>query len=244
MRDLHPDYRIVRELPSAFGRAYEAERRSTGQIVRLRRFAVPGLSSEERSSLDGELRESCARAALVTTPRVVRVHELAGAPGGGWVLVTDHMEGPSLVDLRPYDDPDFNGAMLSYVAKGLAEALRDMHRAGVAHGCVMPGWVLADHEGFVRLDGLGLAPVLARTKRKSSRSPAHGSRRKRSRRPEVDWYRLQPHTEDLPGQERDIFQVAVILSYCVTGKLPLGGEGTSPAASGEFAKWLHRLSLN
>lgn len=241
MREPHPDYRIVRELPSAFGRAYEAERRSTGQLVRLRRFAVPGLSPEERSSLDGELRESCARAALVTTPRVVRVHELADAPGGGWVLVTDRAEGSSLVDLRPYEDPDFNGAILSYVAKGLSEALRDMHRAGVAHGCVMPGWVLGDQDGHVRLDGLGLAPALARTKRKSSRARA---RRKRPRRPEVDWYRLQPHTEDLPGQERDIFQVAVILSYCMTGKLPLGGEGTSPAASGEFAKWLHRLSLN
>lgn len=129
-------------------------------------------------------------------------------------IVTEYAPGPSLADAVESEGPLPAGS-LSALAGGLAEALQEIHRAGLVHRDLKPSNVLLT-AGGPRVTDFGISRVLERSTAVAvAGSPGFLS-------PEQARGRAEP------GPASDVFSLGGLLVYAATGAGPFG-VGPTPA---------------
>ena len=146
--------------------------------------------------------------ARVRGERIVRVIE-AGADARGPFLVTEYAAGPSLAASVEAIGP-FGPEGLSALAAGLAEALADIHAAGVVHRDLKPSNVILAADGPKVID-FGIARVLDSVSLTRT-GMTIGSVGYTA--PEQVWGQA--------GPAADIFAWAVTVAYAASGQPPFG----------------------
>ncbi|TVL92103.1 serine/threonine-protein kinase [Streptomyces sp. SAJ15] len=128
-------------------------------------------------------------------------------------MATSYVPGPTLAERISHQGP-LRGAELRRLAIGLAEALRDIHRAGVVHRDLKPGNVLLAADGPKVIDfGISRATdhqTLTMTGRVMGTPPFMSPEQLRTPR-EV-------------GPESDVFALAAVLVYAATGHSPFTAD--------------------
>ncbi|MFN8076238.1 MAG: hypothetical protein U0Q15_12570 [Kineosporiaceae bacterium] len=93
-------------------------------------------------------------------PHLLPVHRVVDLPGGGRAVITGHAEGPLVAEVlhgRPGWEP---GAVVTLLVP-LAQALAQVHRAGLVHGCPGATTIVLAEGGTPLLAGLGAALTAA-----------------------------------------------------------------------------------
>ncbi|WP_327354283.1 serine/threonine-protein kinase [Streptomyces sp. NBC_01304] len=128
-------------------------------------------------------------------------------------MATTFIEGPTLAQ-RIADEGPLGGAELRMLAVGLAEALRDIHRAGVVHRDLKPSNVVLSPEGPRVIDfGISRAAdnqTLTMTGRVIGTPPF-----------------MSPEQLQAPrdvGSGSDVFSLATLLVYAATGQGPFDAD--------------------
>lgn len=197
---------------------------STGRDYALKCFASGAAGAEGGDAEQGMRREVGILAALehehlVRAHAVVRVRPAPGAAGGagdGPGLLLDYAPGGSLAGLLAGRGSLGPGETVT-VLTPIAQALAYLHGQGVTHGDVAPGNVLFTAHGKPLLADLGIARMVA----DAGTVPPDGTAGFRDPAP-VDAVRagLQP--------ERDVYSLAALGWYCLTGRPPEPGEQRPP----------------
>ena len=151
--------------------------------------------------------------ARVRGERIVRVIE-AGEDASRPFLVTEYAAGPSLATYVGATGP-FTPERLSALAIGLAEALADIHAAGVVHRDLKPSNVILGAGGPKVID-FGIAHVLDSVSLTRAGMTIGTGRLHRSGA-------LHGH----PGPAADIFAWAVTVAYAASGQPPFGAGTTA-----------------
>lgn len=121
---------------------------------------LPGLADSARAAARRRRLETLPG---VGHPSLVRTLDVLHLPGGQDVVVTERVDGPTLVALRAARAP-FTRAEMAGVLAGLGRALETLHGAGVIHGDVSPANVVVGPGGSpVLLDLTGEAGFEAGT---------------------------------------------------------------------------------
>jgi serine/threonine protein kinase len=149
-----------------------------------------------------------AALARVRGERVVRVIE-AGTDTNGPFLVTEYAAGPLLATSVKSTGP-FPAGRLSALAAGLAEALADIHMAGVVHRDLKPSNVILTSRGPKVID-FGIAQVLDSVSLTRT-GVTIGS---------VGYMAPEQFTGQA-GPAADIFAWAVTVAYAASGQPPFG----------------------
>ena len=150
--------------------------------------------------------------ARVRGERIVRVIE-AGADTNGPFLVTEYAAGPSLTASVEATGP-FGPEGLFALAAGLAEALADIHAAGVVHRDLKPSNVILAADGPKVID-FGIARVLDSVSltRTGMTIGSVG-------------YTAPEQVTGQAGPAADIFAWAVTVAYAASGQPPFGTGAT------------------
>ncbi|WP_426977105.1 serine/threonine-protein kinase [Pseudarthrobacter sp. O4] len=197
---------------------------STGRDFALKCFAAGGTSPESKEAEEETRREVRILSALdhhhlVRAHTVVRLHwppEEHGGGGDGLGLALDYAPGGSLAALVAGRGRLGPGETVT-VLTPIAQALAYLHGHGFTHGDVAPGNVLFTAHGKPLLADLGVARMVA----DANAVAEAGTEGFRDPAP-VDAVRagLQP--------ERDIYSLAALGWYCLTGHAPEPGEQRPP----------------
>ncbi len=131
----------------ATGEVWRAREVATGSVVAVQRLVVPA----DLGELDGLRR----RLAALDSPHLVRLRAVLPGP----VLVLDLAGGGSLEALLRHRSSLHPGEVVT-VAAPLAQALAEVHAAGLVHGDLRPSAVLFTSAGMPLLADVGLAAVL------------------------------------------------------------------------------------
>lgn len=191
-----PGYRIERLLGAgASGEVWQARISATGEPVALKRIAIgdPVELALARSEV--------AKLAALDHPHLVRLHDFAIADGA-IVLVLDLAGGGSLAELVQARGRLTPGEVITAVAP-IAAALAYSHAAGVVHGDVTPANVVFTEDGLPLLTDLGVARLAGDTAPVQT-TPAF----------------VDPSVVAgcLPGPASDVFMIAAVALYALTGE--------------------------
>ncbi|WP_370028201.1 serine/threonine protein kinase [Planotetraspora sp. GP83] len=142
----------------------------------------------------------------------------AGTVTGRPYIVTEHVDGPTLVEEVREHGP-LAGPALHRLAVGTVTALVAVHQTGAVHGGLRPDAVLLSPDG-PRVTGTGLAPILeaastATTQPVTALSP------------------LTPETliGDAPGQPADMFSWAAAMVFAATGRHPFEADSAAESVN-------------
>ncbi|MFF2840413.1 serine/threonine protein kinase [Paenarthrobacter sp. NPDC057981] len=206
---LLPGYEITRQLGQGSSSTVWLGTRLTDGA----RFAIKCPCREAEAELLGNAAREVSLLSHLNHQHVVRVHEvLKPADGTGTLgIVMDYAAGGSLANLVSGRRRLSVGETVT-VLTPIAQALAYLHSRGVVHGDVSPGNVLLTAVGMPLLADLGLAVRLGDPEQ------SHDVGTVGFRDPF-----LPPSTDD-GGQElrpqRDVFSLAAIGWYCLTGVVP------------------------
>lgn len=151
----------------------------------------------------------------VDSPHVVPLREILTADGDCALLVTDRPPGGSLRDwLNQHERMDCAQALK--LGTQLAEALVEIHSAGLVHGDVKPQTTYVDSAGQkVVLVGGGVTTGLWNAKGLGERTALIGT----------PYYApVEQFGGDAPSVQSDVYNVATVLFELVTGVLPWPGK--------------------
>ncbi|MGH8078798.1 MAG: protein kinase domain-containing protein, partial [Lysobacter sp.] len=104
-------------------------------------------------------RQELLMARQVSSPRVVRIHDLAQHEGQ-WLISMDYVDGEGL-DRRIDRDGPMEPAEVARIGRQLAEGLAAAHARGVIHRDLKPANVLIDRNGDAYISDFGVARSLA-----------------------------------------------------------------------------------
>jgi len=157
-------------------------------------------------------RQELLLARQVSSPHVVRIHDIAQADGR-WFISMDFVDGESLERRM-----DLTGKMRSEdalpIARGLLEGLSAAHQRGVVHRDLKPANVLLDRKGMAYITDFGVARSLGATGGMTQSGVIFGT-------PEY----LSP--EQARGEKvdarSDLYAVGLILYEMLSGTLPFRG---------------------
>ncbi|MET1065791.1 MAG: protein kinase [Arthrobacter sp.] len=215
-------YVVGREL----GRGSSAVVWLVTEELTLRDFALKSFVPPERQIQDadaGDVEDSLRREIRILSvldhEHLVKAHDvvrLGGAAGGRLGLVMDYAAGGSLGQLVASREKLGPGETVT-VLTPIAQALAYLHGQGFTHGDVSPGNVLFTAHGKPLLADLGVARMVADAQGVADA----GTEGFRDPAP-VDAVRagLQP--------ERDVYALAALGWYCLTGRAPEPGAQRPP----------------
>ncbi|HTJ46333.1 MAG TPA: serine/threonine-protein kinase [Kofleriaceae bacterium] len=205
-------YRIQRLLgKGGMGAVYLAHDEVLGDVVALKVISS-AWSSDEAAMIDRFKREAAA-ARKVSSPNVIRIHDLGEARPGLLYLSMEYVAGRTLADvissrgLVPIGDCV---DVLQQVCTGLAAA----HDAGVIHRDLKPGNVLVGERNHVKIIDFGLAKATA-AEGMTATGMLLGTP-----------YYMSP--EQVRGRRvdasTDIYSLGALAYHLVTGRPPFSGD--------------------
>jgi len=152
-------YRVQRMLgKGGMGAVYLADDEVLGELVALK--VISSAFASDEAAMIARFRREAAAARKVSSPSVIRIHDLGEARPGLLYLSMEYFAGRTLSELIaqrglvPIKDVQ---DILSQVATGLEAA----HQAGVIHRDLKPSNVLVGERGAVKLIDFGLATTMA-----------------------------------------------------------------------------------
>jgi predicted Ser/Thr protein kinase len=152
-------YRVQRLLgKGGMGAVYLADDEVLGELVALK--VISSAFASDEAAMIARFRREAASARKVSSPSVIRIHDLGEARPGLLYLSMEYFAGRTLSELIaqrglvPLKDVQ---DILTQVATGLEAA----HSAGVIHRDLKPSNVLVGERGAVKLIDFGLATTMA-----------------------------------------------------------------------------------
>ncbi|HEV8694327.1 MAG TPA: protein kinase, partial [Lysobacter sp.] len=156
-------------------------------------------------------RQELLMARQVSSPRVVRIHDLA-QHDGQWLISMDYIDGEGL-DRRL----DRDGAMAPdaavRISRQLAEGLSAAHARGVIHRDLKPANVLIDREGNAYISDFGVARSLASSGLTQSGAVVGTP----------DYLSPEQARGDAIDARSDLYALGLILYEMLTGAMPFQG---------------------
>ncbi|MGJ7903889.1 serine/threonine-protein kinase, partial [Lysobacter sp. 1R34A] len=160
-------------------------------------------------------RQELLLARQVSSPHVVRIHDLAQHEGR-WLISMDFVDGESL-DRRLDRDGPFAVDTALRIARQLAEGLRAAHAKGVVHRDLKPANVLLDAQGNAYISDFGVARSLASSGLTQS-GAVIGT---------PDYLSPEQARGEALDARSDLYALGLILYEMLTGKLPFAGGTVS-----------------
>ncbi|MCG6156529.1 protein kinase domain-containing protein [Rubinisphaera margarita] len=105
------------------------------------------------------LKNEVTRVHSLRHPGFVRVHGFGVTPHGGTLIVTDWIDGENLFQWKASSQPSLGE--VGRCGLRIAEALREVHEAGLIHGDITPGNVLMRKDGSPVLVDFGFARAIS-----------------------------------------------------------------------------------
>lgn len=211
-------YRVVRELGAGgMGQVVEAEH------VELEKSFALKLIRPDRwdATLEARFRREARALARVSTPRVAQVTDFGVDDDRGPFYVMELVEGEPLDDLIRREGPLGRERALE-LGIGIAEALADVHDAGIIHRDVKPGNIGVCHKGpvEVRLLDFGLA---------TSADERFGSRITESKRVVGSMPYMAPEQfhGEAPTPAVDLWALGIVVYEMLSGQLPFDAPTTA-----------------
>lgn len=156
-------------------------------------------------------RQELLLARQVSSPRVVRIHDIA-RHGDRWLISMDLVEGEPLDRLLDRRGPLPVDEALS-IARQLAEGLEAAHARGVIHRDLKPSNVLVSPEGDVYISDFGVARSL-RTSGHTQAGTILGT---------PDYLSPEQARGDTLDGRSDLYALGLVMYELLTGRQPFGG---------------------
>jgi tetratricopeptide (TPR) repeat protein len=162
-------------------------------------------------------RQELLMARQVSSPRVVRIHDLA-QHDGQWMISMDYVDGEGLDHLVDREGPlPFDRAI--GIARQLAEGLSAAHARGVIHRDLKPANVLVDRAGDAYISDFGVARSLA-SQGLTQTGAVVGT---------PDYLAPEQARGDSVDARSDLYALGLILYEMLTGRMPFAGATVSEA---------------
>ncbi|HEY4556184.1 MAG TPA: serine/threonine-protein kinase, partial [Lysobacter sp.] len=160
-------------------------------------------------------RQELLTARQVSSPRVVRIHDLA-QDEGQWFITMDLIDGEAL-DRRIDRDGPLPPDEAVRIARQIAEGLAAAHAKGVVHRDLKPANVLIDREGDAYITDFGVARSLA----------SGGLTQSGTVVGTPDYLSPEQARGEAVDARSDLYALGLILYEMLTGAMPFAG-GTIP----------------
>jgi eukaryotic-like serine/threonine-protein kinase len=205
-------YRIQRLLgKGGMGAVYLADDEVLHELVALK--VISSAFSSDEAALVARFRREASAARKVSSPSVIRIHDLGEARPGLLYLSMEYFAGRTLTELIaqrgvvPIKDVQ---DILQQICSGLEAA----HHAGVIHRDLKPGNVLVGERGAVKLIDFGLATTLV-----GDNLTATGAILG------TPHYMAPEQVRGKPVDVRtDVYSLGALAYHLVTGRPPFSGE--------------------
>ncbi|MCA9606772.1 MAG: protein kinase [Myxococcales bacterium] len=211
-------YRVVREIGAGgMGQVVEVE-----HLELEKRFALKLIRPDRwDDTLETRFRREAKALAKVSSPRVAGVTDFGVDDDRGPFYVMELVEGESLHDVVRREGPLPRERALE-IAIGIAEALADVHEAGIVHRDVKPGNIGICDKGpvEVRLLDFGLA---------TSADERFGSRITESHRVVGSMPYMAPEQfhGEAPTPRVDLWALGIVIYEMLSGQLPFDAPTTA-----------------
>lgn len=156
-------------------------------------------------------RQELLMARQVSSPRVVRIHDLAQHEGQ-WLISMDYIDGEGL-DRRLDRDGAMAPDLAARITRQLAEGLSAAHARGVIHRDLKPANVLIDREGNAYITDFGVARSLA----------SNGLTQSGAIVGTPDYLSPEQARGDPVDARSDLYALGLILYEMLTGAMPFQG---------------------
>jgi tetratricopeptide (TPR) repeat protein len=156
-------------------------------------------------------RQELLLARQVSSPRVVRIHDLA-RHDGRWLISMDLVDGEGL-DRRLDREGPLPVEDAVRIARQIAEGLAAAHAQGVVHRDLKPANILLDRDGDARISDFGVARSLATS----------GGTRTGSVVGTPDYLSPEQARGDTVDARSDLYALGLILHEMLAGALPFPG---------------------
>ena len=156
-------------------------------------------------------RQELLMARQVSSPRVVRIHDLA-QHDGQWLISMDYIDGEGL-DRRLDRDGAMAPDVAARITRQLAEGLAAAHARGVIHRDLKPANVLLDREGNAYISDFGVARSLA----------SNGLTQSGAVVGTPDYLSPEQARGEAVDARSDLYTLGLILYEMLTGAMPFQG---------------------
>jgi len=228
------------------GVVYRATDLSLGIEVALK-LLRPELA--ERETVIERFRQELLLARQVSSPHVVRIHDLVRADGR-WAISMDHVDGEAL-DRRLDRERRLPVEDALSIARQIASGLAAAHARGVIHRDLKPANILLDRDGGAYISDFGVARSLAGS---GGRTRA-GSTRAGSVIGTPDYLSPEQARGEPADARSDLYALGLMLHEMLAGELPFAGgtvaevlaqrmlraPASLAAARDDLPDWLVRL---
>lgn len=164
-----------------------------------------------RSDVFERFRQELLLARQVSSPHVVRIHDLA-QHDGRWVISMDLVDGDSLDHCIDKSGPLAIDEALR-IARQIAEGLAAAHSKGVVHRDLKPANILLDAEGNAYISDFGVARSLATTGMTQGGAVVGTP----------DYLSPEQARGESADARSDLYALGLILYEMLSGKLPFAG---------------------
>lgn len=208
-------YEVVREIGAGgMGQVFEVRHTSIGRRFALKIIRIGNFDDEVVRRFEREARAL----ALVESPRVAQVTDFGVEEGVGPYLVMEYVPGPTLEE-RINDTTTF--VDIAALAADTAEALADIHEAGLVHRDIKPAnLAIGAHPVPVKLLDFGLA---------TSVDDSYMTRITQSQQVLGSLPYLAPEqfAGDRPKPAQDLWALGIMIYEMAVGDLPFVGTSTA-----------------